>query len=29
LPEPGSLLALGYAPNALHFFDGQSGQRVV
>ena len=29
LPEPGSTLKLGYALSALHFFDGQSGQRIV
>jgi multiple sugar transport system ATP-binding protein len=28
LPAPGAMLALGYAPSALHFFDAQSGARI-
>ena len=28
LPEPGSVIVLGYAPTALHFFDAQTQQRI-
>jgi multiple sugar transport system ATP-binding protein len=28
LPEVGSTLTLGYAPDALHFFDGANGRRI-
>ena len=28
VPEPGSMVNLGYAPSALHVFDAQSGQRI-
>jgi multiple sugar transport system ATP-binding protein len=28
LPEPGSLVTLGYAPAALHFFDAQTEARI-
>ena len=28
LPEPGSAIALGYAPHALHFFDARTEQRL-
>ncbi|HEY7872995.1 MAG TPA: sn-glycerol-3-phosphate ABC transporter ATP-binding protein UgpC [Rudaea sp.] len=28
LPEPGSMMNLGYAPAALHVFDAQTGQRI-
>ena len=28
LPEHGSLVALGYAPTALHYFDAQTQQRI-
>ena len=28
LPEPGSLMQLGFAPTALHLFDAQTGQRI-
>ena len=29
LPSPGSRITLGYAPEAMHFFDAASGQRIV